>query len=185
MRQACKASIHQCRKPSLDFLDSFRAYYVLLQLCSMVILPMVVKCSEQPASLQGYRRVVLVGHSYGCYLVNRLASEADARHKVAALVLIGAGYPVPGYERLRWIFYLPLFVSATALALLSVSQLCIVTACIQGGSRAEWICKPHKSGCSTLLCLWKDHKSSDFRNAVPRTNIPLALLSSNACAFIG
>ena len=71
--------------------------------------------------------MILVGHSYGCYLVNRLASEAHAGEKVAGVVLIGAGYPVPGYERLRWIFYLPLFVSASAPALLSVAQLCLVS----------------------------------------------------------
>lgn len=58
---------------------------------------------------QGYKQVVLVGHSYGTYLVNRLASEQTDR--VAAVVVIGAGYPVPGAGRLRWIFYLPLFVS--------------------------------------------------------------------------
>ena len=62
--------------------------------------------------LQGYSKVVLVGHSYGCYLVNRLASTEEARGKVSAVVLIGAGYPVPGYDRLRWIFYLPTFVSS-------------------------------------------------------------------------
>ncbi|CAK0738607.1 hypothetical protein CVIRNUC_001067 [Coccomyxa viridis] len=61
---------------------------------------------------QDYEKVVLVGHSYGCYLVTRLASAAAANGKVAAVLLIGAGYPVPGYERLRWIFYLPLFVLA-------------------------------------------------------------------------
>ena len=60
--------------------------------------------------MQDYEKVVLVGHSYGCYLVTRLASAAGANGKVAAVLLIGAGYPVPGYERLRWIFYLPLFV---------------------------------------------------------------------------
>ena len=60
--------------------------------------------------MQDYEKVVLVGHSYGCYLVTCLASAAEANAKVAAVLLIGAGYPVPGYERLRWIFYLPLFV---------------------------------------------------------------------------
>ena len=60
--------------------------------------------------MQDYEQVVLVGHSYGCYLVTRLASAAEAKARVAAVLLIGAGYPVPGYERLRWIFYLPLFV---------------------------------------------------------------------------
>ncbi len=59
--------------------------------------------------LQGYAGVVLLGHSYGTYLVNRLASEQPER--VAGVVLIGAGYPLPGAARLRWIFHLPLFVS--------------------------------------------------------------------------
>ncbi len=54
---------------------------------------------------------MLIGHSYGCYLVNRLASTEKTREKVSAVVLIGAGYPVAGYDRLRWIFYLPTFVS--------------------------------------------------------------------------
>ena len=62
--------------------------------------------------------MVLVGHSYGCYLVNRLASSHKARDKVAAVVLIGAGYPVAGYNRLRWIFYLPLFVRSLSIHIL-------------------------------------------------------------------
>ena len=69
----------------------------------------------RPIALQGYSRVVLIGHSYGCYLVNRLASTEEAREKVAAVALIGAGYPVAGYNYLRWIFYLPLFVSSLCL----------------------------------------------------------------------
>ncbi len=54
---------------------------------------------------------MLIGHSYGCYLVNRLASTEEVREKVSVVVLIGAGYPVAGYNHLRWIFYLPTFVS--------------------------------------------------------------------------
>ena len=61
--------------------------------------------------MQGFAHILLVGHSYGTYLVNRLASEQLDR--VAGVVLIGAGYPVPGAGRLRWIFHLPLFVSAS------------------------------------------------------------------------
>lgn len=61
--------------------------------------------------MQGFAHILLVGHSYGTYLVNRLASEQSDR--VAGVVLIGAGYPVPGAGRLRWIFHLPLFVSAS------------------------------------------------------------------------
>ncbi|CAL5223892.1 g6486 [Coccomyxa viridis] len=61
---------------------------------------------------EGYTRVVLIGHSYGCYLVNRLASTEEVREKVSVVVLIGAGYPVAGYNHLRWIFYLPTFVLA-------------------------------------------------------------------------
>ncbi|KAK9908434.1 hypothetical protein WJX75_007779 [Coccomyxa subellipsoidea] len=57
---------------------------------------------------KGFAHILLVGHSYGTYLVNRLASEQLDR--VAGVVLIGAGYPVPGAGRLRWIFHLPLFV---------------------------------------------------------------------------
>lgn len=60
--------------------------------------------------MQGFARVVLVGHSYGCYLVSKLATEQPDR--VAAMVLIGAGYPTPGFARMRWIFYLPTIVSA-------------------------------------------------------------------------
>ena len=121
--------------------------------------------------MQGYSRVILVGHSYGCYLVNRLASEAHAGEKVAGVVLIGAGYPVPGYECLRWIFYLPLFVSASASALLSVAQLCLATACIQGRSRAERMCEQWlicNMGSSALLGLCKYHKSGDFKRAILR-----------------
>jgi pimeloyl-ACP methyl ester carboxylesterase len=60
--------------------------------------------------VQGFSRVILVGHSYGTYLVNRLASHRpDA---FSAVVLIGAGYPTPDAARLRWIFNLPTFVSA-------------------------------------------------------------------------
>jgi pimeloyl-ACP methyl ester carboxylesterase len=121
--------------------------------------------------VQGYSRVILVGHSYGCYLVNRLASEAHAGEKVAGVVLIGAGYPVPGYERLRWIFYFPLFVSASAPALLSVAQLCLVTACIQGRSGAEQMCEQWlvcNMGYSALLDLCRNHKSGDFKHAIIR-----------------
>ena len=60
--------------------------------------------------LQGFDKVVLVGHSYGCYLVNRLASE-DGSGRIAAVVCIGAGFPLPGAFRMRWIFYLPTVVS--------------------------------------------------------------------------
>lgn len=60
--------------------------------------------------MQGFARVVLVGHSYGCYLVNKLVTEQPDR--VTALVLIGAGYPTPGFARMRWIFHLPTMVSA-------------------------------------------------------------------------
>ena len=67
---------------------------------------------HRPLALQGYSRVVLVGHSYGCYLVNRLASSKGPRERVAAVILIGAGYPVAGYNHLRWIFYLPTIVSS-------------------------------------------------------------------------
>ncbi|CAL8469114.1 g8655 [Coccomyxa elongata] len=59
---------------------------------------------------QGFVRVVLVGHSYGCYLVNKLVAEQPDR--VAALILIGAGYPTPGFARMRLIFYLPTVVLA-------------------------------------------------------------------------
>lgn len=59
---------------------------------------------------QGYEQVVLIGHSYGCYLVNRLASEEGPGGRIAALVLIGAGFPQPGAPSLRWIFYLPTWV---------------------------------------------------------------------------
>ena len=69
---------------------------------------------------------MLIGHSYGCYLVNRLASTEEAREKVAAVVLIGAGYPVPGYKHLRWIFYLPLFVSSLYLSCSVSTVSCMV-----------------------------------------------------------
>ncbi|BDA45129.1 Protein ABHD8 [Coccomyxa sp. Obi] len=59
---------------------------------------------------KGFARAVLVGHSYGCYLVNKLATEQPDR--VAAVVLIGAGYPTPDYARMRWIFNLPTIVLA-------------------------------------------------------------------------
>lgn len=59
---------------------------------------------------KGFARAVLVGHSYGCYLVNKLATEKPDR--IVALVLIGAGYPTPGFARMRWIFHLPTIVLA-------------------------------------------------------------------------
>jgi pimeloyl-ACP methyl ester carboxylesterase len=59
--------------------------------------------------LQGFDRVVLVGHSYGCLLVTRLASQDDAQ-RIAAVVCISAGFPLPSTFRMRWIFYLPTFV---------------------------------------------------------------------------
>ena len=52
-----------------------------------------------------------MGHSYGCYLVNRLASE-DGSGRIAAVVCIGAGFPLPGAFRMRWIFLLPTIVSS-------------------------------------------------------------------------
>ena len=89
----------------------------------------------RPSALQGYSRVVLIGHSYGCYLVNRLASTEEAREKVAAVILIGAGYPVAGYNRLRWIFYLPVFVSGSPLSFYIYPACCMSThaACQSGG----------------------------------------------------
>ena len=60
-------------------------------------------------AFQGFDRVVLVGHSYGCLLVTRLASVDDAQ-RIAAVICISAGFPLPSTFRMRWIFYLPTFV---------------------------------------------------------------------------
>ena len=85
--------------------------------------------------MQGFAHILLVGHSYGTYLVNRLASEQLDR--VAGVVLIGAGYPVPGAGRLRWIFHLPLFVSASLATWLN--SVVGSTKAMQGGANGKSI----------------------------------------------
>lgn len=60
--------------------------------------------------VQKWRRVVLVGHSFGTSLALKLASEEGG--KVAALVLIGAYVPGSSkrprlFSLARWLFYLP------------------------------------------------------------------------------
>lgn len=92
--------------------------------------------------LQGFDRVILVGHSYGTLLVNRLASEQHA--SIAAVVLIGAGYPDSKTARMRWIFRLPLFVRSPSLCIINPSinvrdpsqspLLCINDTCSNAGS---------------------------------------------------
>ena len=62
-------------------------------------------------TLQEFNEVVLIAHSFGCCLAARLA--ASLRKKVAALILIGAFYPIGGSDRIGppWIMRLPSWVS--------------------------------------------------------------------------
>ena len=65
--------------------------------------------------LQGYKKVIVVGHSFGTALAMRLAAEKPAH--IAGVVLVGAYVPLEKqpkprlFSLQRWLFYLPNWVS--------------------------------------------------------------------------